>query len=308
MKLASLAATTLFWIARPALGLPLVALDGGTCTQINHAEVTHLLSVELVDVAEVVQSGAQVAATQVVLECELDSVNVVIQVDDQLTSKLVRREVDLRRVGAEAHGRVLAIAVAELVRASWLELPPKPRSEPLPRAAAPKATRRPGFSLGVGPEIIVFGGAVLAGGSLLGRAEPLPRFPIETGISFAVASQDVARGRASLQLGSLQLGSGWVFASSKLELSGFGGARAGWIRAQGMPDDPTQTLGHALLLPWVGVVAGVDARVPLGLPFIGLRLQGGYSLLSAHGKVDDERAVEFAGAFGTACLLLGIGR
>ncbi len=65
----------------------------------------------------------------------------VLEVDDALTNKSVRREVDLGDVPASGRPRALALAAAELLRASWAELalpPParRPRPRPLPRCAS----------------------------------------------------------------------------------------------------------------------------------------------------------------------------
>lgn len=70
--------------------------------------------------------------------CEAEPSAVVLEVDDALTNKSVRREVDLGDVPASGRPRALALAAAELLRASWAELAlPPPRATPAPAAPAP---------------------------------------------------------------------------------------------------------------------------------------------------------------------------
>jgi hypothetical protein len=70
--------------------------------------------------------------------CATDASAVVLEIDDALTNKSVRREVDLGDVPASGRPRALALAAAELLRASWAELAlPPPRATPAPAAPAP---------------------------------------------------------------------------------------------------------------------------------------------------------------------------
>ncbi|MFO0628599.1 MAG: hypothetical protein U0325_23700 [Polyangiales bacterium] len=66
-------------------------------------------------------------------QCATDASAVVLEVDDALTNKSVRREVDLGDVPSSGRPRALALAAAELLRASWAELAlPPPRATPAP--------------------------------------------------------------------------------------------------------------------------------------------------------------------------------
>ncbi len=70
--------------------------------------------------------------------CAADASAVILEIDDALTNKRVRREVDLGDVPASGRPRALALAAAELLRASWAELAlPPPRATPAPVAPAP---------------------------------------------------------------------------------------------------------------------------------------------------------------------------
>lgn len=69
-------------------------------------------------------------------QCEPGATSVRVQIDDRVTQKRVTRAIDLEGVPASLRERTLAIATAELLRASWLELiqpdPPEPEVAPPP--------------------------------------------------------------------------------------------------------------------------------------------------------------------------------
>lgn len=71
--------------------------------------------------------------------CEADATVFVLGVDDAVTRKSVRREVDLGDVAPAGRPRALSIAAAELLRASWLELTMP--TAPAPRAPVPEPVR-----------------------------------------------------------------------------------------------------------------------------------------------------------------------
>jgi hypothetical protein len=119
-----------------------VVLTAPTCAAALPAEVLlRMLRVELVgDRVERVDlstpgGDAEGALARVSIEaprCEADASEFVITLDDAATRKSVRRAVDLGDIPVSTRARALALAVAELLRASWLELA-------LPNAPAPVA-------------------------------------------------------------------------------------------------------------------------------------------------------------------------
>ena len=92
------------------------------------------------------EEGADVTRIDVACEGE----EVALRVADPLTSKEVSRRVSVAGVELRARARTIALAVAELVSASWVELEttPEPKVEPIPkrfppRNALPHARPRP---------------------------------------------------------------------------------------------------------------------------------------------------------------------
>lgn len=80
--------------------------------------------VEHVDVeAETPTAETPLAVIRVEFErCDAQSSEATVTLDDELTRKTVRRVVALDDVPAEGRARALALAIAELLRASWIEL------------------------------------------------------------------------------------------------------------------------------------------------------------------------------------------
>lgn len=67
--------------------------------------------------------GASLALIAIdALPCTEDATLLAITIDDLATQKSVRRTVDLSDIAADARARTLALAIAELLRASWAEL------------------------------------------------------------------------------------------------------------------------------------------------------------------------------------------
>ena len=112
--------------------------------------------------------------------CEPTARDVLVTIEDHATSKKVERRVTLADVDEAARPRVLALAVAELLRATWLELtlPDAPRPEvPVPAAVRGAMARQATAALGPGL------GASYAGEA---AASPPSRTPVP---SLAVASR-----------------------------------------------------------------------------------------------------------------------
>jgi hypothetical protein len=81
--------------------------------------------------------------TRIHVVCESPD-EIALHVVDPLTSKEVTRKVSVERIDPRARARTIALAVAELVSASWVELEttPEPQVQPIPRRAQPRAPMR----------------------------------------------------------------------------------------------------------------------------------------------------------------------
>ncbi len=253
-----------------------------------------------------------------VLSCSRDDGHMVITVFDRLTDKSVGRGLDLAQTDPKARARFLALAVAELVRASWLELTARrqqvvPASVLLAATAArvstfvkpremtatePSTRALPGSWLGVGASVRTFPAAQAA---LLG--------PV-VGVSTRVASSEVAfAGRASFgeaydPLGSVSLGlaSGavaWMFSTTSDPIAIAVGPRIeagyGWVRGDAAnAGTRTDSGGAGILL--LGATASVRGRISARWAST-LAIDGGLSAVGLDATADGRRTTGIRGPF-----------
>ena len=111
---------------------PLVLLDVSRCEGVSDAEVRRITTAEL---GAAPASARGPGVTEVTVEC--DAAHVVIGVRDPLTRKGVQRSFDLGLSDPKGRGRLIAIASAELVLASWSELDTKQKLRVEPEGPSP---------------------------------------------------------------------------------------------------------------------------------------------------------------------------
>ncbi|HEX4406522.1 MAG TPA: hypothetical protein VH560_16905 [Polyangia bacterium] len=140
---------------------------------------------------ELCVAGAEAAddASEVELAGSKDSIMSIV-IRDAITAKRVAREVDLRAVPPDARPLTVALAVDELLRASWLELtlpdapsPSRPVPAAITKAIATPATTRASddrWQLGAALAADHFGGGVdQAGVDVEGRVAVAPSLAFE---------------------------------------------------------------------------------------------------------------------------------
>ncbi len=123
--------------ASVALVLPICPTNTGV-GPVDGEQVARILRAELsgdgvTDVSVIRAADSELGLARVTFvaeQCVLDASSLTVQVDDAVTRKHVERTVDLSDVSGAIRTRTLALAVAELLRASWaeLELPEVPES------------------------------------------------------------------------------------------------------------------------------------------------------------------------------------
>jgi len=82
--------------------------------------------------------------TRIDVTCESEGA-IALHVTDPLTSKDVSRRVSVEGIDERARARTIALAVAELVSASWVELEttPEPKVQPIPQRVAVRERPKP---------------------------------------------------------------------------------------------------------------------------------------------------------------------
>jgi hypothetical protein len=274
------------------------------------------VAIEL-DLARV--SSADTTRLSVTCEAEVAT----LEVSDPVTGKSLRRRIDLASVPAAARARLVALAIVELVSASWYELlsdaePVAPRvdataSEPTRRAAAEAVRRRAlpaparAFRLGisgagrfggrpafVSPGLVVFGEHDLWGG-------------LAAGLDLWGERATVGTSLGDVQISTLSAG---LFVLARADLGaiaveGGPGARLGVAWLEGLPSQNAGR-GDSLVAPVAGaiVVARVLATVTPGL-VVALGAEGGWTTRSVGALVGGVREVSLEGPW--AGLSLGFG-
>lgn len=302
--------------ARSAAARPPVQLDIDACVAEPRDEIERLCAVEL-DAQTLPPAAVAPDATRLRVTCR--GALSELQVDDPVTGKRSQRLVDLSAVPEGARARLLSLALAELVAASWAELEAPPRRVPPVEAlAAPSVRRaavaalrrreRPGLRLLTYGEVrlpLSRDRAPLAG---LG-ARLLGAHGHHLGWALDVA---YARGRAAVPLGEVttdHLGVGVLgllhhdLRRAALHLGA--GARLGAARVAGAAGEDARAVAASLWGPTLELRAQGGADVRLGRLLLGAAVEAGYAVVPVVGRAAGEAVAGVDGAW--AVLQLGVG-
>jgi len=306
-----------------AVAEPKVGVEAAGCEDLDTAELATLLDLEL---SEMVGSWEDIEAPPVELECGADQI--VIAVEDPITSKRLSRAIPRPDGPMRGRERALALAISQLFVTSWLELlvpaerrgftvdalPPeevqaateRAREEiaPEPEAAPPTATSpEPEGELAL---TLAASGGVRARdlsqpmatvvGSARGGLSLAGRFGVfaEAGLEHGTATRD--RGEVDVWIAAFGVGASWLSSPEDVALTANATLSALYVRLSGKPNDPlvvggtTQSAAAQLALE-VGPALTLD---PLRLELLGA---GGVTLFAPEGAVSQESAVRPGGAF-----------
>jgi len=312
--------------AEPAQSHPLVQLVIDPCLGVPAEEVRTIVGVELG--ALLVPEGASPTSDVTVVHVRCGAAT-ELRVDDPITGKSLTREIDLALEAPKARPRLLALAIVELVSASWTELEanPTPKVKPVGATASPAAKAavmktveeklpapaplpslrieavagRRWFFPRTGPSS-AFG--LRLGDDRVGRFTSLgwmaDMLVEHAGVSDALGTVDVDLVSASAAF--------VVHHSTDVLSLGVGlGLRYGSARISGTPNDAARVASSSLSGVWGGpmIVAGVGltALRPLILE---LSFESGVTTNAVRAHVGDPGAVGPSGAWIGASLAVGI--
>jgi hypothetical protein len=295
-----------------------VVVEVEQCEQSLAVEIRRIVGVELrATVVDAVPAGESV--TRVLAACRDSEVD--LSLEDAVTAKRLVRTVALAEAAEAARARLIALAVAELVVASWQEIqgdaeqtgPALPPSRP--QAAAASGTGG-GAGQGEVRAMVEAIGVVRAlpgeGLWLLGAgargfvtiSRPLT-LTLDVTVEWGAASRATGQVAARAMGGALGLGWGmerrWAFIMPWL------GARAGAVRLTGEPNpDATTTSGQTQSGPFLGPEIGVAATFfPHAMVHATLALSAGVILLGVRGEVFGDSNVNARGPW--VALVVGVG-
>jgi hypothetical protein len=290
---------------------PLVHLEIDSCVEVDQAEARRVLGIELG--ALLTDEGPAPDRTHVGVGC--DEAGVRLTVDDPTTSKSLVRTIDLGSAAAKARARLLALAIAELITASWTELRihPAPVVKPVGPRAPPEAKQAVLAAMTVQSErslllrlrVMARGGgmAFFSGTGVLGGAGVLvgqdfkPSVGWQSDVQALHATTGTSLGAVSTDV--IALGAALVvhYTWRRMGVRGGVGLRGGAVRmaGEGMGEE---IRANSLWGPFGGVMGtlslGVAATRRLALE---VGIEGGYVLVPVAGLVDGRRAVAIEGGW-----------
>jgi hypothetical protein len=306
---------------------PTVSVSVDPCVPIDRAALQRILTVELG--TSTIQHDAALAAkapTRVHIGCSESGV--LLRLEDGVTSKVMTRALPAQSFVDPSSTRLLALAVAEFVVASWVELQvqPEPAIKPLPVAPAPspgalrevsaKVKALPGpdppdrtvLSLGASFQLYAEQGSPWLGASarVLGTV----------GRSFAWSvSGDVGGSGSEVSIGSVSTLAG-LFSVAALLHARLGdvalytgpAARAGFARIAGTSDDATRARGLDFFAPFGGPAWLVRVELsPSRVLRLGVDAELGYVTLPAQATFAGRDVYAIDGLWGTTALWAGVG-
>jgi hypothetical protein len=318
-----LAPLSLVLLARAAWGdgwvHPTVEVAIDPCIDVRAGDVQRILGIELGASGE----APWPETVQVRASCAERLVR--IEVDDPITRKSLARKIDLASAAGAARARLLALAIAELVAASWTELESNPDPRVVPAGADPSEEARNGAlrrAQAMAPAPAVARIRILAEGGLRGFTTDLgvlwggggrlamdfryvgwwvELFADQGGVHTADYTVDC-------QTYSLTAGAfarlGWSRFSGHAGL----GVRGGAIRMAGAWRDPMKPPGHEVWRPWVAALLEVGGTVAVTRVLaLELAAEGGIVIQGFNGTLDGgtNPVASFTGPWVGATLGLG---
>jgi hypothetical protein len=294
-----------------------VSLSVDACAEVDAAEVRRLFTLELgTSVPDAIETDDD-AAIRVDVTC--DGALVQLRVEDPLTGKSLSRRISLGDKGRE---RLLALAVMELLVASWIELEatPVPEVEPADRRSAVGArtsarriaTRRlPPPAPRWRTTTSVVGALVASSPGMHGGAGLRIVFDAPNGFGWAAdliaesTSETLDQGTVNVSTLAAGLSVHAHRDWRALRMRGAAGARVGAATLSGDPSGPG-VVGSSV----TGLEGGPFGRATLGVEPVrhlsfGLSAELGYHLFSVSGFVDGAEQTSVEGAWLAAQLSAG---
>jgi hypothetical protein len=292
------------------------------CADIDRAAIDRVVTTELE--AALADESAPGAVTTAHAECAESRVRLTI--DDPVTGKSTTRSLDLDGQPRSLRSRLLGLAIAEAVLASWIELQ-LPREALAPLAGASPETRReaagiaerhlqatarpaPALEISAGPALRWFSSGLLTLGLAGSARHWLDRQP-RAGLGLTM---DGSYGGQSVPGVARASALSFALAPSLLTRSDFGsfgvtasaGVRVGLARLAAVPANPMRS-GRSAWRGFGGPFLAVDFSVPLGRSlFLHASGESGYVVVPAQGGVDSVEVVALSGAWLGAVLSLGM--
>jgi hypothetical protein len=323
-RLGSIAAALLFLPSTAGAQAPAVpvALSIDVClASLDAADVRRIAELELGAPLVPIHAATELT-TRATASCDGDEV--VLRVEDPLTAKVTERRVRLEAEDPRGRERFLALALVELIAASWSELEstepaarpetiaPEVREAALDVVHARREPYGPPLLLSITAEAhtrLVLGGVwPLFGGGVRFGLQPVPFLAIRAGFLAEAGDAQVQAGSVSMQsyggTFAIELAGTLVPDPISVELGGGAGAHL----AHGILTGRTSSemaVGTTVEGLFASVSAIGVARLVIRPFVLELRYEVGHAIARIAGTIDGRTAVELGGPW--MSLALGVG-
>jgi len=309
-----------------------VALDIAPCADVSRTEVERRLALEL-GARVLGENETSKESCRARVSCE-ENGHVLLRIDDPLTQKSLSRSLDLKNQNPAVRARVLAVAITELLHASFTELlldkradkAPRNQTEPSTQTATPKQTvslppppatplrtathkdpPTPPWDLSLG----VLGSVLLQrdepwlflGGGVGFVADHAHHVGLGLEAQTLVSQVVLAQGNVRSDLVGARISLHGHARASGFVLRGGGGLRLGVVRHAGQPISDEKASSLALWGPWLSPGLYASATAEIGRLRMDFSIEGSYALIPVLGRVDGEVRAQLTGPQ----LLLSVG-
>lgn len=296
---------------------PPVSTQLDPCVPVDAAQFERLLAIEL-GTSQAKAARAR-GVTHVTVSCS--ELGIELRLEDSVTRKSMARVLPADSFRDASSTRLLALAVAEFVVASWIELtvqpepavqpagpPPAPEVERAARrmtserqnaATPPSANISAAFSVQLWSEH----DGVLVGAGLRILQRPLDNLAWTISGDFGLTRVDTRLGEVTVGTASAMAGMALAVPLDAFHLYAGPGGRVGFARMEGEPSDPTQDRGERFFAPWGGPVWFARAEASVTPAFlIAMDLEAGLVTLPAKALGDEEVLVALDGVWVSGAL------
>lgn len=268
------------------------------CDDALAREAQRIAAIELR--AALVDATPDQVTTNVTATCAEESAN--LRVADPTTGKSVERSVALAQAVPTARARLLALAIAELVAASWSELESNPQPKAPPVAPLASVEARQAARAVIAPMPIEVGAVVdvhllasrdlIMGGGARGDLWISPRFFLRVDTLIHHAELSRAAGTIAVTMPSVSGAIGASFGGRALRPSLSLGVRGGYAWMSGVAAGGVATTGSRQQGAWAGPELALGLAVwPHARVHPVLSFSGGAHIVGVRGTVDDGRDV-----------------
>lgn len=301
---------------------PMVSTVVDPCVPVERVQLDKLLAIELGMSVE--SAGAEPGPTQVHVGCVAEGIELTLE--DGVTRKTMRRVLPAESFRDASSTRLLALAIAELTVASWIELrlpqkvepvgaPPsrvaRERSERVvERRAPPSPAEEPtvtDLSLGATVQAWSENDGPLGGGELRVVHSTMPWLAFSLSANLSAAQVRAGLGRVLVRASSASVAA--LLRAEERSLSFFTGpgVRLGLVQMAGEADDGTLVRSDSFYAPYGGPYWLGRGAWELASPLlVALDLELGITTLPARAIASETPVVSLDGVWFAATLGLGL--